>query len=232
MIREIILCGQMVNYTLQYKDVKNINLRIREGGEVLVSAPKRVKIEKIEAFLTSKERWIISAIEKMKRMGNETISPDTDSILLLGACVPLTIREGKKNTFSYDKNGLCLVLRDISDTEKKEKLLKAFYKKEAERVIPPVCESAYRTFSIKNLAFPEIKYRYMKTRWGSCHTKKKALTFNTALAKAPIECIEYVVFHEFSHFLHPDHSRAFYETLSAFMPDYKTRRKLLKDVII
>jgi predicted metal-dependent hydrolase len=157
---------------------------------------------------------------------------DASGVLLFGERIPLTVREGGKNTLSLDENGFCLVLKNISDSESREKLLRAFYKREAERVIFPICKTAYKTFSIKNLAFPEIKYRYMKTRWGSCHTKKGILTFNTALAKAPLPAIEYVVFHEFTHFLHPDHSRAFYETLSRFVPDYKARKRLLKEVSI
>jgi predicted metal-dependent hydrolase len=229
MIREIVLCGQRVNYTLQYKDVKNINLRVRKGGEVFVSASKRVGSDKIDAFLRSKEKWIISAIEKMKSKEDKT---DASGVLLFGERIPLTVREGSKNTLSLDENGFCLVLKNISDSEGREKLLRAFYKREAERVIFPICKTAYKTFSIKNLAFPEIKYRYMKTRWGSCHTKKGILTFNTALAKAPLPAIEYVVFHEFTHFLHPDHSREFYETLSRFMHDYKARKRLLKEVSI
>jgi predicted metal-dependent hydrolase len=229
MIREIVLCGQRVNYTLQYKDVKNINLRVRKGGEVFVSTSKRVGSDKIDAFLRSKEKWIISAIEKMKSKEDKT---DASGVLLFGERIPLTVREGSKNTLSFDENGIHLVLKDVTDKEGREKLLRAFYKREAERVIFPICKTAYKTFSIKNLAFPEIKYRYMKTRWGSCHTKKGILTFNTALAKAPLPAIEYVVFHEFTHFLHPDHSRAFYETLSRFVPDYKARKRLLKEVSI
>ncbi len=233
MVREIVLCGQKVKYTLQYKNVKNINLRIHEDGAIFVSASKGVKLDKIDAFLLSKEKWIISALEKMKNRAEKREDDiDEKGILLFGKRIPLLIREGKKNAFSYDGNGVCLFLKDINDIEQREKLLRAFYKVEAERVISFICERAFNTFSIKNLAFPEIKYRYMKTRWGSCHTKKKLLTFNTALAKAPIECVEYVVFHEFSHFLHPNHSKAFYKTLSTFMPDYKARKKLLNGIPI
>ena len=230
MEKEIVLCGKKVNYTLQYKNVKNINLRIREGGRIFVSASKRVKEERIEAFLISKAEWIISAVERVKSKTESAF--DGKSILLFGKKLPLSIKEGRKNSFSQNENGLSLFLVDTSDEKRKEKLLKAFYRTEAERIIFPICEKAYRDFSIKNLPFPEIKYRYMKTRWGSCHTKKGILTFNTALVKASHECIEYVVFHEFSHFLHPNHSREFYKTLSLFIPDYKERKKKLKEIPI
>lgn len=43
----------------------------------------------------------------------------------------------------------------------------------------------------------------------------------------PKEAIEYVVVHEFAHFAHPDHSRAFWALVAEIMPDYKERKKLL-----
>ena len=39
----------------------------------------------------------------------------------------------------------------------------------------------------------------------------------------PVEFIEYVILHEFAHFVHPNHSRAFYALIEKYMPDYKER---------
>ena len=44
--------------------------------------------------------------------------------------------------------------------------------------------------------------------------------------------MEYVVAHEFTHFLRPDHSRNFYNELSKIMPDYKKRRQKLNEISI
>ena len=70
----------------------------------------------------------------------------------------------------------------------------------------------------------------MKSRWGSCNPGKGILTFNTQLMYAPPECIEYVVVHEFAHFLQPNHSALFYNEVAAVLPDWKDRRKKLGDV--
>ena len=55
------------------------------------------------------------------------------------------------------------------------------------------------------------------------------LTFNTGLVHADAECIEYVVVHEFCHFLHPDHSPAFHADMTRLMPDWKQRKKRLNE---
>ena len=85
-------------------------------------------------------------------------------------------------------------------------------------------------FEKRGVAFPEIKFRKMKTQWGNCHPMSGVLTFNTRLAYAPTECIEYVVAHELTHFLQPNHSPLFYAELEKVMPDWKARRQRLKDI--
>ena len=41
-----------------------------------------------------------------------------------------------------------------------------------------------------------------------------------------IEFIEYVILHEFVHFIQPNHSKAFYAIIENYMPDYKRRIQL------
>ena len=67
----------------------------------------------------------------------------------------------------------------------------------------------------------------MTSRWGSCKPSAGRVTFARQLAEAPLPCVEYVVWHELTHFLHPDHSPAFYADLAAVLPDWKQRRQVL-----
>ncbi|MBP5201558.1 DUF45 domain-containing protein, partial [bacterium] len=46
--------GRILEYTLERKKVKNLNLRIRRDGSVYVSANKSVPLDYIENFLRSK----------------------------------------------------------------------------------------------------------------------------------------------------------------------------------
>ena len=74
-----------------------------------------------------------------------------------------------------------------------------------------------------------IRIRVMKTRWGSCNYAKGTLNFNLRLIDQPIECIEYVVMHEFAHFVHPNHSSAYHALMSALMPVWKQRKARLRN---
>ena len=43
-----------------------------------------------------------------------------------------------------------------------------------------------------------------------------------------MEAIEYVVMHEIAHLIEMNHSKKFWGIVEKYMPDYKTRQKLLK----
>lgn len=67
-----------------------------------------------------------------------------------------------------------------------------------------------------------------RTRFGSCSGKKR-LSFSWRLMQYPDEAIDYVVVHELAHLRYMNHSKEFYELIEKFLPDYKQRRKLLKE---
>ena len=94
--------------------------------------------------------------------------------------------------------------------------------------IQSLCEAVYPKFQKYGVTYPVIRFRNMVSRWGSCQPKRGVLTFNYALVEAPIFSIEYVVVHEFTHFLQPDHSRRFYQQLAMFMPDWEERKRILE----
>ena len=101
--------------------------------------------------------------------------------------------------------------------------------REAESIVSEYCRRYYPFFAQAcGGEMPEVRYRRMKSRWGSCAPKKRVLTFNTILAYVPARCAEYVVVHEFCHFLFADHSARFYKAVEACLPDWKERRAELR----
>ena len=76
---------------------------------------------------------------------------------------------------------------------------------------------------------PVIKVRDMRTRWGSCHPAKRQITLAARLALQPPQAIEYVVVHEYCHFVHPDHQAGFWALVESILPDWMARRALLRN---
>ena len=69
----------------------------------------------------------------------------------------------------------------------------------------------------------------MTTRWGVCAPGKRRITLNLRLAARPQEQVEYVVLHEYCHFVYPNHQAEFWALMTRLMPDWKQRRKALRE---
>ena len=73
-----------------------------------------------------------------------------------------------------------------------------------------------------------VKITSAKTRFGSC-SGKNGICFSLYLMQYDKAAIDYVVVHELCHIKHHNHSKAFYNMIEQYMPDYKSRIKLLKN---
>ncbi|MCR5301165.1 MAG: M48 family metallopeptidase [Lachnospiraceae bacterium] len=96
---------------------------------------------------------------------------------------------------------------------------------EAVKIIP----GKVRYYADKlGVTYGRITIRNQKTLWGSCSAKGN-LNFNCLLMKAPEAVQDYVIVHELCHRLEMNHSRKFWDRVSAVLPDYKKYRKWLKE---
>lgn len=80
----------------------------------------------------------------------------------------------------------------------------------------------------EEIPIPNLKIRKMKTRWGVCNTKNHNVTLNLELCRYNIECLDYVIVHELSHFIEANHSKKFWAVVEKYYPNYKTVRKSLR----
>lgn len=98
-------------------------------------------------------------------------------------------------------------------------------KEQAQKVIP--VRTAYYAAQI-GVTYGKITIRHQKTRWGSCSSKGN-LNFNCELMRFPEEIVDYVIVHELCHRLEMNHSRRFWAEVEKILPDYRERRKWLKE---
>ena len=231
MKKKIVLNSREFEYFLTRKRVKNINLKIKPDGQLHVSANAFVSIKIIEAFLIANADRIIKAVDRFlkeqKDAPREKSFQNGEVFSVLGSSKILSVIESKKNKAEVVGSSLFIYVKDTNDSELKKKTFENLKKSLCEEVIKAICDRFYPIFANKGVAYPTLKFRKMKSRWGSCQPQKRILTFNTKLAEFPVEAIEYVVMHEFVHFLHPDHSKSFYSALTSLMPDWKDRKRLL-----
>lgn len=182
----------------------------------------------------------------IRKICKDDIEIEYELILKNVKNINLRIKSDGKVTVSANKNvSLEFIDRFLKDKAEfikttidkyqsmKSEPKKRYYKDdEIRELIEEFSKKVYPYFEKKGIEYPEIKFRKMKSQWGNCHPKKGILTFNTNLVFASYECIEYVVMHEFTHFLEPNHSKKFYEELEKICPDWKKRRNELKKIFI
>ncbi len=236
MIYSILLNEKEIQYDLERKKVKNINLRIKPDGSVYVSANNSISQEKIENFLKDRSEFILKALEHYKELQKYAPKPkkyvDGEHFRICGHDLRLKVFQGNKNYVDSDGVYIKLTVKDVNDIKLKQKVMEKWIKEQCVATISMICEAVYPKFQKYGIVFPKLKFRKMISRWGSCQPKRGSLTFNISLIEAPMTCIEYVVVHEFTHFLQPNHSKTFYAQLTMFMPDWSERKKLLEKIAL
>ena len=104
----------------------------------------------------------------------------------------------------------------------------AYSSEECLALFTEVSDRIYPMFAAKIGDKPELRVRWMKSRWGVCYPAKHRITLNQQLLGKPLAAVEYVVLHEYMHFLYPNHQKEFHAAMAKAMPDYQERRGLLK----
>lgn len=229
--RTVLYEDSTIHYVLEKKPVRNLNLRIHKDCKVYVSANPDVPVEKVDDFVVSKGNYIRSAQGKFLEMAKYAPRPKQyvsgETFYLLGRSVRLKVEKDVRETISSDGIYLYLCIKNPDNFTKKQRMVRRYLDEQCRAVFGEVIAETYPIFQKYGISMPVLRIRDMETQWGSCLAKKGIITLNRRLLEVPRNCIEYVVMHEFCHFLHPNHSKSFYNSLTTLMPDWKERKRTL-----
>ena len=220
---------EVLEYRLERKAVRRLNLRVQRDGSLHVSAPSRVAISVIERFLAERIDWIRAARTRVAaRQGDRLLLADGDTLPIRGIShTVLGVKAQKQGAFCEDGR-LILQLRDPADGAERRRVFDRFLRTEATRLLTERVRAVYPLFADHVKVFPTLTFRQMKSRWGSCTVSKNHITLNLNLLFVPEALCDYVILHELCHFKHQNHSAAFYTHLARFCPDYAAARAALR----
>jgi hypothetical protein len=218
---------------ITYKNIKNVYLRIYPpNGEVKVSAPKKMPLDTIRLFITSKSDWIKQQQKKIKNQQTETPKNfiDQEKHYFNGKQYQLKIVEsiGRPKIELNDKH-ITMHTPPNTSIEQKKKLLNNWYRTKLKETIPILIRQ-YEP--IMKVSVAEFGIKQMKTKWGTCNPRAKRIWINLELAKKSPECLEYLVVHEMAHLLEPSHNHRFKSLMTTFLPNWKQRQKELNKIAI
>lgn len=224
---EISINGITVNKTASKG--KKLRLTISpKTAQVYVHIPKNCSEAAVFEFIRQSTDWIktnqAKILERIRRAEQNTVLQDGKTVRLWGAEYTLKIITGKKYS-GYAVEGDCIYLKEgAAGSAKRLLILNRLYKSELEMYIHEILP--FWEHKIKEKP-SQIKFRDMKSKWGSCNICSKIITLNTKLAALPCECAEMVLVHEFVHFKERLHNARFKKYMSTYLPDWKARVKIL-----
>lgn len=202
------LDDKIYNVIIKKKGNKNTYIRVDENNNIIVTTNYFITNNKIKKILDDNIKFLNKALNKEKKEG----------FYLMGKKYDIIIDENIKN---IEINNNIIKVKSL-------KYLNNWYKKEIFKIFKERLDFYYNKFDEK-IPYPILKIRTMKTRWGVCNRKIKSVTLNFNLVKYDYDCLDYVIVHELSHFVHFDHSKEFWNTVSKYYPNYKIIQKKLKN---
>ena len=218
-------------YTLHRKKMKTLRLRVLRDGEVAASAPYHVPAKEVDAFVLKKAQLLWQASQKQKEAYAKSCAPYKigGSVCLLGQAYVIQTHQNRAQG-SFLKDGILhLYIKGQPSEQRLASAMQAFLHTYAQSVFCAALDTLEPIFKRKAVKRPALYVRRMKSLYGSCAVRKGAITINQSLVHVPMPLILYVVAHEMCHFLVPNHSGAFYALLEEIMPDYKARKRALKE---
>ena len=208
------------------KRIRNINLRL-DGNKIIASCPYYCAKYEVYKFIEEKRDWLYKAyVYNESRPRYTLMYRGGDTFYVFGEPYKLVRNIGRKK-ISVIGDTIYFTYKDDSFDG-----IKALYKYFDAKVL-----NAARLYFDKHrdmlmdygyADMPEIKARLMTSKWGVCYTKNNKINVSSYLIHYPLVCAEYIIVHEMTHFIVPNHSKRFYEIVANNMPNYKEASDLLK----
>ena len=195
-----LLINNPTPYTIIRRRVKHARISINPASEVRIVIPLYYRQRDLEKLLEEKEKWIAKQLAHFAKERENIIALKPGEILFFG--------EIRKVDF---------------DTSSALRLKRWYMEQANEYFSKRITEIAFHY----GFTFNKMTVRGQKTRWGSC-SRKKNISLNWKLMKAPPFIIDYLIIHELTHTQIFNHSKAFWAKVSGIMPDYKKAEAWLK----
>ena len=199
---------------------KTLSISVDSFGKLTVRAPMRCGQERIFAFLREKEAWIRKKQAEKAAFAPSLPTEDLDgyTLLILGREYKISLIDGAKIGLNTDVGVLYLPKKNT------QARLVRWLKENAKRILTAVTA---QTAQRMGTSYRSVTITSARSRWGSC-SYDNAVRYSFRLLFAPKEVVEYVTVHELAHTKHKNHSKAFWDEVTKYCPDWKEKRNWLK----
>ncbi|MBQ2098098.1 MAG: M48 family metallopeptidase [Bacteroidales bacterium] len=201
-------------------------------ARVHLSIPFFVTNREVEHFVLSRWEWIIRNREKVL---NRPVYKEPDYIsgeqhYLFGNNYTLVVESvtSGNNSVVLDNDTIRLHCRPAATRDQRKAQLYEWYRLLLRTKLTELVNEWCERLNERNVTWT---IRLMKSEWGSCRAVTRRMVFNLDLARVPVDCIEYVVVHEFTHLVVQNHGPAFKTLMTQRLPNWKILRKKLNEFV-
>ena len=207
---------------------RTIALQVK-NNKLIIKTPKSVSKKTLVDLIKRKQHWInqraILHFEEQNLKNREFI--DNDKFYFRGDEYRLSLILGGKEAVKIEGGLLLVSYVDDKSTgrENIKRLLEDWYLKESIKILKARTEELAQQMRVQPYGITVKNY---KSKWGSCTANNK-ISYNWRIIMAPDRIIDYLIVHELSHIIEPNHSKNFWRQVKNYCEDFKKNRKWLQE---
>lgn len=211
------------DYRVVYSDRKTLSIIVERDRSLLVRAPKGMSSQEIQKRVDEKKLWIYEKTRHPQKYPPVPVKKEFvtgETVLYLGRNYHLEITEDDFDGVRFDSRFY------VSRHQKARagEIFQDWYMQRAQEKLLPRIRRFAESMGVdyNRLLISDLKYR-----WASC-TPKNNLNFNWRIIKAPMYVIDYLIVHELTHLLEPNHTARFWNIIAVQVPEYEKPKAWLK----
>lgn len=220
-----------IEIEVERKPIKNLHLAVYPpDGRVHVSAPESYSEEQIRLFILKKWSWIL---QKRKETTSYKIQDEREYVsgeahYFKGDLYRLKVIRDNACTFHVDIQGDYINVY-VYERTAKEGIANVLWSWYREQLTPTIAQYVEKWERILGVKVSEWTIQQMTSSWGRAHKETGKVMFNLQLAKKPLNCIEYVVAHELTHLIEPNHTDRFRHIIGTYLPGWQKIKEQLNE---
>ena len=214
------------------KSIKNLHVGVYPpAGRIRVAAPEAMTKDAVRLAVINKLSWIKKQRASFKAQPRQSVRKMVtgETHFFFGQRYRLRVIEhDEPPKVSLLNNSIMeLAVRPNSTMEQRNRVIQDWHRQELRSCVEPLIQRCEKVVGVKTA---EWGIKRMKTKWGSCNIEARRIWLNLELAKKPLECVEYIIFHELNHLLVRNHNDRFVANMDRFLPKWRTVRDLLNSM--
>lgn len=220
-----------IPYQVKISKTNKLTIKINQDNHVIITIPARVRKDEVEKFIEKNLDWIYEKTANKLTITKRNFKTK-EIYYYLGyeyQIYPFIAKTKNDERVDFDQSSRSIKIYAYTQTpENYQKLLNNWRCETATMVFNELLYKVFQRMEKYLKKYPELIIKKYKSRWGTCYYGKNQISLNVTLIHTNIECIEYAICHELSHFVYHNHSKEFHNFVNLFVNEKKCLEMLRK----